>query len=175
MWKIITYQFPNFNGAAVWVFECISNFIPHFLRHVIINLSQSMLAKWAPDVGYYVFKVVEVCYIKICNIHYSDVIMDVTASQITSVLIVYSTVCSNADQRKHQISALLAFVPREFPSQMASNTENASIWWRHHVVSCAVDLTELRFDYYFKLPWWLQSYLLAHQMCSITNPLQFFR
>ena len=24
----------------------------------------------------------------------------------------------------------------EFPAQMASNTENVSIWWRHHVISC---------------------------------------
>ena len=32
------------------------------------------------------------------------------ASQITSASIVYSTVCSDADQRKHQSSALLAFV-----------------------------------------------------------------
>ena len=43
------------------------------------------------------------------RIHYSDVIMGVTASQITHVSIVYSTVCSNADQRKHQTSASLAF------------------------------------------------------------------
>ena len=32
------------------------------------------------------------------------------ASQITGVSIVYSTVCSGADQRKHQSSASLAFV-----------------------------------------------------------------
>ena len=28
----------------------------------------------------------------------------------------------------------------EFPAQMASNAENASIWWRHHVLSLAVCL-----------------------------------
>ena len=43
-------------------------------------------------------------------IHYNDVIMIVIASQITSVSIVWSTVCSGADQRKHQSSATLAFV-----------------------------------------------------------------
>ena len=32
------------------------------------------------------------------------------ASQITAVSIVYSNVCSGADQRKHQSSASLAFV-----------------------------------------------------------------
>ena len=42
--------------------------------------------------------------------HYDDVIMSVIASQITSLAIVYSTVYSGADQRKHQSSASLAFV-----------------------------------------------------------------
>ena len=41
-----------------------------------------------------------------CN----DVIMGTLASQITSLPIVYSTVYSDADQRKHQGSASLAFV-----------------------------------------------------------------
>ena len=36
--------------------------------------------------------------------------MDAIASQITSLTIVYSTVYSDADQRKHQSSASLAFV-----------------------------------------------------------------
>ena len=42
--------------------------------------------------------------------HYSDVTMDLIASQITSLTIVYSSVYSSADQRKHQGSASLAFV-----------------------------------------------------------------
>ena len=42
--------------------------------------------------------------------HYSDVIMGGIASQITSLTIVYSTVYSDADQRRHQSSASLAFV-----------------------------------------------------------------
>ena len=42
--------------------------------------------------------------------HYSDVIMGGMASQITGVSIVNSTVCSGANQRKHQSSASLAFV-----------------------------------------------------------------
>ena len=36
--------------------------------------------------------------------------MSVIASQITTLTIVYSTICSGADQRKHQSSASLAFV-----------------------------------------------------------------
>ena len=42
--------------------------------------------------------------------HYNDVIMGTIASQITSLTIVYSIVYSDADQRKHQSSASLAFV-----------------------------------------------------------------
>ena len=42
--------------------------------------------------------------------HYGDVIMGTIASQIASLAIVYSTVYSGADKRKHQSSASLAFV-----------------------------------------------------------------
>ena len=44
------------------------------------------------------------------NSHYNDVIMHTMASQITSLMIVYSSVCLHADQRKHQSSTSLAFV-----------------------------------------------------------------
>ena len=55
--------------------------------------------------------------------------MGAIASQITSLTIVYSTVYSDADQRKHESSASLAFCvgnspgTGEFPAQMASNAE----------------------------------------------------
>ena len=42
--------------------------------------------------------------------HYNDVIISAMTSQITSLAIVYSTVYSGADQRKHQSSASLEFV-----------------------------------------------------------------
>ena len=70
--------------------------------------------------------------------HYNDVMMGMISSQITSLTNVYSTVYSDADQRKYQSSASLAFLwgitpeTGEFPAQMASNVENVSIWWRHH-------------------------------------------
>ena len=44
------------------------------------------------------------------NAHYGDVITGTIASQITSFTIVYSTVYSDADQRKYQSSASLASV-----------------------------------------------------------------
>ena len=43
-------------------------------------------------------------------VNYCNVIMSAMASQITGVTIVYSTVHSGADQRKHQSSVSLAFV-----------------------------------------------------------------
>ena len=67
--------------------------------------------------------------------HYCDVIMGPMASKITSLTIVYSTIYSGADQRKHQRSASLDFVrgiPRSPVTQRASNAENVSIWWRHN-------------------------------------------
>ena len=65
-------------------------------------------------------------------IHYSGVIMSPMASQIIGISIVWSTVCSGEDQRKHQGSLSLAFVRgtignRWFPSQTASDAENVSI------------------------------------------------
>ena len=41
--------------------------------------------------------------------HYRDVIISTMASKITGVSIVYATVCSGADHKKHQSSASLAF------------------------------------------------------------------
>ena len=62
----------------------------------------------------------------------NDYIMGAMAFQITSLTIVYSTVYSGADQRKHQSSASLAFVTGEFPAQMAIDAENAFILRRLH-------------------------------------------
>ena len=89
------------------------------------------------------------CVIALCSIsaqsrssisfrHYSDMIMSAMASHITNVTIVYSTVCSGADQRRYQSSASLAFVKGnapvtgEVPAQRASISESVFIWWRHH-------------------------------------------
>ena len=71
--------------------------------------------------------------------HYSDVTMSSKASQITGIPSVSSTVCSGAYHRKHQSSSSLTFVrgihrwPVDSPSKRASKSENASIWWHHHL------------------------------------------
>ena len=76
--------------------------------------------------------------------HYDDVTLGAIASLITSLTIVYSTVYSDADQRKHQSSASLAFV-----WGMAGSAENVSIWWRHHdhpvICDHSADYTAVRF------------------------------
>ena len=57
------------------------------------------------------------------------------AIQITSLMIVFSTVYSDADQRKHQSSLSLSFVKgiHRWPvTQRVISAENVSIWWRHH-------------------------------------------
>ena len=63
--------------------------------------------------------------------------MGAVASQITSLTIVYSTVYTGTDQRKHQSSASLALMQRtgEFQVQMVSNEENLSIWLRQHEIN----------------------------------------
>ena len=69
--------------------------------------------------------------------YYSDVIMTAMASQTTRVSIVCSTVCSSADQAsKPRVASLYNGKSTGdcwFPSQRASNAENVSIWWRHHL------------------------------------------
>ena len=76
------------------------------------------------------------------------------ASQITSLTIVYTTVYSGPDQRKHQSSASLVFVrgihrsPVNSPHKWPGNAENVSIWWRHHGLRFASNryfLTAIRF------------------------------
>ena len=73
--------------------------------------------------------------------HNTDVMMRIMASQITNLTIVYSTVSSGADQRKHQSSASLAFVqgihrwpvnsPHKWP---VTRKMIPSIRKRHHVL-----------------------------------------
>ena len=79
-----------------------------------------------------------------CWYHYCDIIMGVMVSEITSLTIVYLTIYSRTDQRKHLSSLSLAFVQgihrsRWIPTQMASNAENVSIWWHYHVCALNVD------------------------------------
>ena len=72
--------------------------------------------------------------------HYNDIIMSTMASQITSLMIAYSTIhsrCRSKETSKLGITGLCegnSPVTSEFPTQRASKAENASIWWHHPVV-----------------------------------------
>ena len=65
--------------------------------------------------------------------------MSAMASEIASLAIAYSTVYSGADKKpsKLRVTGLCegnSAVTDEFPTQMASNAENISIWLSHHVM-----------------------------------------
>ena len=65
--------------------------------------------------------------------------MSAMASLITSLTIVYSTVYWDADQKKNKAPRHWPLCGeftghRWIPAQRASNPENVSIWWRHHVL-----------------------------------------
>ena len=77
--------------------------------------------------------------------HYSEVIVIVVAFQIRGVSIACSTVCSGADERKHQSSASLAFV-RGFHWWATNSPHKSSVMrkmlmtssWIHHINLCSV-------------------------------------
>ena len=100
------------------IYDCYTPFIPDTYQtgnaeddrlhskwyncHVNNSLLLSIICTWIPAKWAFLFTT--------SPIHYDDVIMGAMASQITSLPIVYSTVYSDADQRKHQSPASLAFV-----------------------------------------------------------------
>ena len=90
--------------------------------------------------------------------HYNDVIMTTIASQITSLTVVYSTVYSDADQRKHQSSVSLAFVwgihrDRWIPHTKGQLRRNVSIWWRHHEPCACINVLKLSCDGFWYEYW----------------------
>ena len=53
LWEEMTYLFPNFNSCTVEVWESISNFILHFVGHVLVitnPLKLSHISKGVPSV-----------------------------------------------------------------------------------------------------------------------------
>ena len=75
--------------------------------------------------------------------------MGSTASQITSLTIVYPTVYSGSNKKtsKLRVTGLFggnSLVTDEFPARMASNAENVSISWRHHEILCKAAVNDKR-------------------------------
>ena len=75
--------------------RCRLNYYPQETLHRLLSRASYGMSLW-------------IFIKKGCSTHYSDGIMGAMASQITSVLIVHSSVCSDTDQRKHKKSASLA-------------------------------------------------------------------
>ena len=104
-----------------------------------VNSTQAFSNWWCDNHNYHVGILLNCNSHPSMSNHYSGIIMGVMTTQITSLTIVYSTVYSGTDQRKHQSPASLAFVrgihrcPVNSPHKRTSNAENVSTWWRHHV------------------------------------------
>ena len=75
-----------------------------------ISVEQCICTTCSIDVIFTLSNWIRLMRFHLTKAHYSDVIMGAMASQFTSHTIVYSTLYSGADQRKHQSSASLAFV-----------------------------------------------------------------
>ena len=70
-------------------------------------------------------------------IHYSDVIMSAMASEPQDCLLNRLFRHRWKKTSKLRVTGLCegnSPVTGEFPTQMASNSEHVSIWWRHHVI-----------------------------------------
>ena len=95
------------------------------------NWTTTYLAAHAGNLNVINLKLIVLC----C---YSDVIMGKIASQIISLIIVYSTVYfGHRSKKTSKLRVTGLWVGNspwtgEFPAQMARNAEDVSIWWRHH-------------------------------------------
>ena len=174
--KDMTSYWRNFGqwyGINVEIWEWISNFILHMTRHVITyprwEQSKSMFVKGPQpyelthfdpvalygigDLGQHRVRCWIAASLHQSIAHYNGVIMGTMASQITSLAIVYSTVYSGADQRKHQSSASLAFVrgihrwpvnsPHKWPVTQKMFPFDDVIMWTN-----AMSVSKIRKKYY---------------------------
>ena len=90
------------NTFPIFLYNCKRDHIKKFYwsSHIVFTFTFSSVSQGPKSFGEPV----------IPSDHYNGVIMGAIASQITSLTIIYSTVYSEADQRKYQSSASLAFV-----------------------------------------------------------------
>ena len=90
--------------------------------------------------------------------HYSDIIMSVSAAQITSTLIVSSAFCSGTYQRKHQSITSLAFVI-EIHQRPLDSPHKGSVMWKMSPFDDFIMLFEFLYRYITALlksvKWWI--------------------
>ena len=121
------YKFgaPYFNQSRVdliWRYRCVHVYLCHLACR--IHLISSSSSHRHPRC-YHAHATI-IIVIDCLHHHYNDVIMGAIASQTTSLSIIYPTIYSDADQRKHQSSMSLAFVWGIHRAQRASNAEKFS-------------------------------------------------
>ena len=95
LWQTLAYAYLTQNRPSLWLVS-----VRHFnkLSAPSQYFSVRNQTRISHNVPYFI------------GSHNNDVIMSTMASHITSLTIVYSTVYSGADQRKHQSSASLTFL-----------------------------------------------------------------
>ena len=117
VWDEITYPFPNFKSCTVEVWEWISNCVSLYYACNYFSILWLMLIYISER---------DPCtqaHVVLCTLHVISLVQDCgipmplqwchnecDGSQITSISILCSTICSGADQRKHKSFASLAFV-----------------------------------------------------------------
>ena len=89
----------------------IGNLIGHQCRFTFVVCVQCIILDHMSTV----YCILDICFVTNNSFynkinHYNDVIMGAIASQITSLPIVFSTVCLDTNKKKYQSSASLAFV-----------------------------------------------------------------
>ena len=99
----------------VWsLIQATNDLLNYIMRIVHLQVVSNITAEEKVNYTGFIFmaatKSTSINFGTIKAFHYNDVIMGAIASQITSLTIVYSTVYSGADQRKHQSSASLSFM-----------------------------------------------------------------
>ena len=122
----IATQWYQFHTTDAWWFSLMNSFM--YVDVFLIGTWGTNFSEILIAIHIFSFK----------KMHYNDIIMILIASQITSLMSVYSTVYSDADQKKTsklRVTGLCAGNSpgtSEFPAQRASNAESVSIWWLHH-------------------------------------------
>ena len=99
-------------NIALYIFALTESYsllvILSVAKPIIINVYIILSCIWNPD--HWSYTSGHICSWHTNPSHYSDVMMSAMAYQITSLTIVFSSVYSCVDQRKHQSAASLAFV-----------------------------------------------------------------
>ena len=103
----MTIFLPHMGVIHQWLYPCSTKGDGGFWMHCVHPRVRQSLDRLS---GVYRKNIGSIIESLGTHTHYNDVIMGALASHITSLMIVYATVDSDADQRKHQSSTSLAFV-----------------------------------------------------------------